>query len=301
MTTGFASTRGADAYGTVAVAMVTPFDSDGALDIDAGVKLAGYLTDNGCDSLILAGTTGESPTTTTDEEVALLRAVRAELGDSVKLVAGAGTNDTASSVELAKAKAAAGADSLLVVTPYYSKPGQEGIYRHFTTVADATDLEVCLYDIPPRSVIPIETDTLYRLAEHPRITAVKDAKGDMGAAAGIIANTDLAWYSGDDVVNLPWLSIGATGFISVIGHAAPRKLADLRAAFDSGDLVRAREIHASLTPLFHAQARLGGVSFSKAALKLQGIETGDPRLPQIAPDSEQIELLAADLEKAGVL
>lgn len=194
MTTGFASNRGVDAFGTVAVAMVTPFDADGALDVDAGVRLAGHLTDNGCDSLILAGTTGESPTTTIAEKIELLRAVRAELGDSVKLVAGAGTNDTTESIELAKASAEAGADSLLVVTPYYSKPSQEGIYRHFTAVADATDLEVCLYDIPPRSVIPIETDTIFRLAEHPRITAVKDAKGDLGSAAHIIANTGLAWY-----------------------------------------------------------------------------------------------------------
>lgn len=301
MTTGFASNRGVDAFGTVAVAMVTPFDADGALDVDAGVRLAGHLADNGCDSLILAGTTGESPTTSTDEKLELLRAVRAELGDSVKLVAGAGTNDTASSIELATASAEAGADSLLVVTPYYSKPSQEGLYHHFTAVADATDLEVCLYDIPPRSVIPIDTDTLYRLAEHPRITAVKDAKGDLGAAANIIANTDLAWYSGDDVVNLPWLSIGATGFISVVGHAAPRKLADLRAQFDAGQLVEARETHASMTPLFRAQARLGGVSFAKAALKLQGIQTGEPRLPQISPTTEQLDLLAADMREAGVL
>ncbi|MEJ5919656.1 MULTISPECIES: 4-hydroxy-tetrahydrodipicolinate synthase [unclassified Corynebacterium] len=301
MTTGIAANRGADIFGTVAVAMVTPFDSDGALDIDAGVRLAAHLTDNGCDSLILAGTTGESPTTSTDEKLELLKAVRAELGDSVKLMAGAGTNDTASSIELAKASAAAGADSLLVVTPYYSKPPQEGLYRHFTAVADATELPVCLYDIPGRSVTAIETDTLYKLSEHPRIQAVKDAKGDLGAAAELISNTDLAWYSGDDVLNLPWLSIGATGFISVIGHAAPRQLADVRAQFDAGDLPAAQKTHASLTPLFKAQGRLGGVSFSKAALRLQGIETGDPRLPQIAPNPEQIELLAADLRKAGVL
>lgn len=301
MTTGFASNRGADAFGTVAVAMVTPFDSDGSLDVDAGVRVAGHLTDNGCDSLILAGTTGESPTTTVAEKLELLRAVRAELGDSVKLVAGAGTYDTASSIELAKASAEAGADSLLVVTPYYSKPSQEGVYRHFTAVADATDLPVCLYDIPPRSAIPIETDTLFRLAEHPHIVAVKDAKGDLGAAARLIAETDLAWYSGDDVLNLPWLSIGATGFISVVGHAAPRKLADLRAQFDAGRLDEARETHASMTPLFRAQARLGGVTFAKAALELQGIKTGEPRLPQIPPTQEQIELLAADLREAGVL
>lgn len=301
MSTGFASNRGADIFGTVAVAMVTPFDADGAMDIEAGVRLAGHLTDNGCDALILAGTTGESPTTTTEEKLELLRAVRSELGDSVKLMAGAGTNSTASSIELAKASVAAGADSLLVVTPYYSKPNQEGVYQHFKAVADATDAPVCLYDIPPRSVIPIETDTIYRLAEHPRIMAVKDAKGDLGTAAGIISNTDLAWYSGDDVLNLPWLSIGATGFISVIGHAAPQQLAEIRRRFDEGDMAGARAVHANLTPLFHAQGRLGGVSFAKAALQLQGIKTGDPRLPQVSPTNQQLELLAADMREAGVL
>ena len=240
MSTGFASTRGADVFGTVAVAMVTPFDADGNLDVAAGVALAGHLVSQGIDALVLAGTTGESPTTTVAEKLELLRAVRAELGDSVKLMAGAGTNDTAASVELAKASVAAGADSLLVVTPYYSKPSEEGLYRHFTAVADATDAPVCLYDIPPRSVIPIETDTIYRLAEHPNIQAVKDAKGDLGAAAGIIANSDLAWYSGDDVLNLPWLAIGATGFISVVGHAAPALLAEVHSRFSEGDLAGAR-------------------------------------------------------------
>lgn len=301
MSTGFASDRGVDDFGTVAVAMVTPFAEDGSLDLDAGIGVAGHLADNGVDALILAGTTGESPTTSAEEKLALLRAVRAEFGDRLTLVAGAGSYDTAASVELARASAAAGADSLLVVTPYYSKPPQEGLVRHFTAVADATDLPVCLYDIPPRSAIPIEPDTIRRLAEHPRITAVKDAKGDLAAAAGIIADTDLAWYSGDDVLNLPWLAMGATGFISVIAHAAPRKLVELRRLFDEGDLAGARAINASLSPLFRAQARLGGVTFSKAALQLQGIMTGDPRLPQIAPDQEQLDLLAADLREAGVL
>lgn len=301
MSTGFASDRGVDDFGTVAVAMVTPFAEDGSLDLDAGIGVAGHLADNGVDALILAGTTGESPTTSAEEKLALLRAVRAEFGDRLTLVAGAGSYDTAASVELARASAAAGADSLLVVTPYYSKPPQEGLVRHFTAVADATDLPVCLYDIPPRSAIPIAPDTIRRLAEHPRITAVKDAKGDLAAAAGIIADTDLAWYSGDDVLNLPWLAMGATGFISVIAHAAPRKLVELRRLFDEGDLAGARAINASLSPLFRAQARLGGVTFSKAALQLQGITTGDPRLPQIAPDQEQLDLLAADLREAGVL
>lgn len=301
MSTGIAANRGADIFGTVAVAMVTPFDADGEIDIDAGVRLAGHLTDNGCDALILAGTTGESPTTTTVEKLDLLRAVRSELGDSVKLMAGAGTNNTASSIDLAKASVEAGADSLLLVTPYYSKPNQEGLYRHFTAVADATDAPVCLYDIPSRSVIPIQPDTIVRLAQHPNIQAVKDAKGDLGSAAELIASTDLAWYSGDDPLNLPWLSIGATGFISVIGHAAPALLAKVRSCFDAGDLAGAQAAHAKMTPLYHAQARLGGVSFAKAALRLQGIEVGDPRLPQVAPDEQQIALLAEDMREAGVL
>ncbi|WP_027020020.1 4-hydroxy-tetrahydrodipicolinate synthase [Corynebacterium sputi] len=301
MTTGHASTRQSDVLGTVGVAMVTPFNEDGSIDVEAGIRIAGHLADGGVDTLILAGTTGESPTTSVDEKLGLLRAVRAEFGDSLKLVAGAGTYNTAESVELAKQSADAGADALLVVTPYYSKPNQEGLYRHFSTVADATELPVCLYDIPPRSVVPIATETLYRLADHPRIVAVKDAKGDLGAAAGLIENTDLAWYSGDDVLNLPWLSIGATGFISVIGHAAPARLAELRRLYDAGDVEGARRIHASFTPLFNAQGRLGGTAFSKAALNLLGVPAGEPRLPQIAPDDEQMNLLADDLREAGVL
>lgn len=301
MTTGFASTRGAEHFGTVAVAMVTPFTADGAIDVEAGVKLAGHLVDGGIDSLILAGTTGESPTTSREEKLELLRAVRAELGDRAKLVAGVGTYDTAESVGNAKAAAEAGADSLLVVTPYYSKPNQEGLFRHFTAVADATDLPVCLYDIPPRSVVPIAPETILRLAGHPNVLAVKDAKGDLGAAASMIDGTSLAWYSGDDPLNLPWLSVGATGFISVVGHAAPATLAKLRREFDEGDIESARRTHASMAPLWRAQARLGGVSFAKAALRLQGIETGDPRLPQIAPDAQQLDQLTADLREAGVL
>lgn len=281
--------------------MVTPFDDDGVLDVAAGRMLAAHLVDAGMSTLILAGTTGESPTTTSAEKIELLKAVRAEVGDRVKLIAGAGTNNTAASIELAQTSAAAGADGLLVVTPYYSKPNQEGLYQHFRAIADATDLPVCLYDIPPRSVIPIENDTMRRLAEHRNIKAVKDAKGNIGNSAPLIQETGLAWYSGDDVLNLPWLAVGGSGFISVIGHAAPHALCELYTSFEEGDLVRAREINAMLVPLYSAMARLGGVSFAKAALRLQGIEVGDPRLPQLATSEEQLEELRRDLEKAGVL
>lgn len=293
---------GVETFGRVGVAMVTPFDGDGKLDVAAGRRLAAHLVDNGIDSLILGGTTGESPTTTLDEKLTLLKAVKEEVGDRAKICAGAGTNNTATSIEMAKASAKAGADSLLVVTPYYSKPSQQGVYAHFAAIAQATDTPICLYDIPGRSGIPIATDTIRRLAELPTIQAIKDAKGNLGAATPLIQETGLAWYSGDDPLNLPWLSLGASGVISVVGHAAPRGLADLLDAFEEGDLARAREINAqTLTPLIQAQARLGGATLAKAALRLQGIEVGDPRLPVVAASEQEIEELRRDMEKAGVL
>ncbi len=281
--------------------MVTPFSAEGKLDVDAGVGLATHLVDGGCDLLILAGTTGESPTTTTQEKAELLRAVVQAVGERATIVAGAGSYDTAESVEAAREAATAGAHGLLVVTPYYSRPSQRGLLAHFTAVADATDLPVTLYDIPPRSVVPIETDTILRLAEHPRIVAVKDAKGDLNAGAEIIARTGLTFYSGDDALNLPWLAVGAVGFISVIGHLAPGRLRELRDAYAAGDVVRAREINASLIPLTHAMAMLGGVAAMKAALRLQGIDVGIPRLPQVAPTAEQLDTLAGLMQAAGVL
>src|SRR4249919_4363307 len=185
--------------------MATPFKPDGSLDTDAAARLATHLVDSGCDGLVVSGTTGESPTTTDDEKIELLRAVLDAVGDRARIIAGAGTYDTAHSVHLAKACAEAGAHGLLVVTPYYSRPPQAGLLAHFTAVADATELPVILYDIPPRSMVAIEPDTLLRLAEHPRITAVKDAKGDLYAGSKVIANSDLTYYSGDDPLTLPWM------------------------------------------------------------------------------------------------
>lgn len=288
-------------FGTVLTAMVTPFTASGELDVKAGVALAKHLVDTGCDGLVLAGTTGESPTTTEAEKLRLMEAVLAEVGDRARIIAGAGSNDTAHSVELARDAAKAGAHGLLVVTPYYSRPPQRGLYEHFIAVADATELPVMLYDIPPRSVVAIEPETLRLLADHPQIVAVKDAKGDLNAGADLIANTSLEFYSGDDPLNLPWLSVGAIGFVSVIGHLAAGRLRELHSAVRSGDLVTARAINASLLPLVHAVSALGGVTASKAGLRLQGIDVGDPRLPQIAPTAAQIDALAADMRAAGVL
>lgn len=302
MSTGLTAKNGIDSFGVVSVAMVTPFDRNGDVDLDAGRRLAAHLADNGVDSLVLAGTTGESPTTTTAEKLSLLKAVREEVGDSVKLIAGAGTNNTAASIDLARASADAGADALLVVTPYYSKPTQEGVYEHFKAVAGATDLPVCMYDIPGRSAIPIAYDTIRRLAELPTIKAMKDAKGNLGESAALIHETGLAWYSGDDPLNLPFLAIGSTGFISVVGHAAPKALRQLHTSFEEGDLARAREINATvIAPLVNAQARLGGASMAKAALRLQGFEVGDPRLPVVGPNDQEIEELRRDMTQAGVL
>jgi 4-hydroxy-tetrahydrodipicolinate synthase len=281
--------------------MVTPFAADGELDLDTAGKLAHQLVERGCDGLVINGTTGESPTTTDAEKADLVRAVVQAVGDRAAVVAGAGTYDTAHSVELARQSAQAGAHGLLVVTPYYSRPPQAGLIAHFTAVADATDLPMMLYDIPPRSVVPIETDSLYRLAQHPRIVAVKDAKGDLVVGAEIIANTDLAYYCGDDGLNLPWLSVGAVGLVSVIGNVVPDRLRAMITAFEAGEVTRAREIHASTFSLIRSFIMAGGVAFGKAALRLTGLDVGDPRLPQIAADSDHITAIASALAEAGVL
>ena len=287
--------------GTLLTAMVTPFSADGSLDTTAAAQLANHLVDAGCDGLVVSGTTGESPTTTDDEKLELLRVVLEAVGDRARVVAGAGSYDTARSVGLAKACAAQGAHGLLVVTPYYSKPPQTGLIAHFTAVADATELPVLLYDIPGRSVVPIEPDTIRTLAKHPNIVGVKDAKADLHSGGQIMAETGLAYYSGDDALNLPWLAMGATGFVSVIAHLAAAQLRELLSAFGSADIATARKINVTVAPLCNAMSRLGGVTLSKAGLRLQGIDVGDPRPPQMPATPEQIDALAADLRAASVL
>ncbi|WP_158843079.1 4-hydroxy-tetrahydrodipicolinate synthase [Saccharothrix deserti] len=282
-------------FGRVLTAMVTPFDAKGAVDLDKAQHLAEHLVGLGNDGLVVNGTTGESPTTSDAEKADLIRAVVEAVGDRVTVVSGAGTYDTAHSVHLAKQAEAAGAHGLLLVTPYYSRPTQEGVYAHFTTVADQVDVPVMLYDIPPRTVIPIAVETLLRLAEHPRIVAVKDAKGDLLAGSKVIANTDLAYYSGDDPLNLPWLSVGAVGFVSVISHIAADRLRDMLDAFESGDVAGATAIHHSLLPLLRPFSRMPGVTYAKTALRLRGVDVGDPRLPLVPASTEDIEAVQAEL------
>jgi 4-hydroxy-tetrahydrodipicolinate synthase len=287
-------------FGRVLTAMVTPFTADGALDLDGAQALAAHLVDAGNDGLVINGTTGESPTTSDTEKDQFVRAVVEAVGDRAHVVSGVGTNDTRHSAELARQAERAGAHGLLVVTPYYNKPPQEGLYRHFTTVADATGLPVMLYDIPGRSGVPIATETLVRLGEHPRIVANKDAKGDLAAASWAVSRSGLAWYSGDDMLNLPLLSIGAVGFVSVVGHLVTPELRALLEAYTGGDVAKAAEIHQRLLPVVTGMFRSQGVITTKAALAMRGLPGGPLRLPMVELDAAQTEQLRQDLAAGGV-
>lgn len=289
--------------GRLLTAMVTPMHPDGSIDVVGVRAVARHLIEHGHDGLVVNGTTGESATTSDDEKVEVLRAVRDAVGDSVPLVAGAGTNDTVHSVHLAQRCADAGADGLLAVTPYYNKPPQAGVIAHFEAVADATDLPVILYDIPSRTGIPIQSSSLIRLAEHPRIVAVKDAKADLFAASEVMAATDLLWYSGDDALNLAHLTQGAVGCISVVGHVAGRPYADLIAAVLEGRLPDAIAIHRRLLPLVRAiMTPSQGAIMAKAALYELGV-IADPsvRLPLVTAPAEHLADLRAALALPGVM
>jgi 4-hydroxy-tetrahydrodipicolinate synthase len=216
------------------------------------------------------------------------------------VIAGIGTNDTRHSVELARAAESAGAHGLLAVTPYYNKPPQEGLFRHFSAIADATGLPVMLYDIPGRSGVPIDTETIVRLAQHPRIVANKDAKGDLGRASWAIARSGLAWYSGDDMLNLPLLSVGAVGFVSVVGHVVTPELRELLDAHLTGDVQKATEIHQKLLPVFTGMFHTQGVITTKAALTLQNLPAGPLRLPLVELSPKETAQLKIDLEAGGV-
>jgi 4-hydroxy-tetrahydrodipicolinate synthase len=288
-------------FGRVLSAMVTPLAEDGSIDLSGAQELAAHLVDRQAhDGLVVFGTTGESPTISDGEQHAVLEAVMDAVGDRAIVIAGVGTNDTAHSMEKAQSAERLGVHGLLAVTPYYNKPPQEGLFRHFTAIADSTDLPVMLYDIPPRSSIPIEVETLVRLAEHPRIVAVKDAKGDLGAVAWTLARTDLAYYSGEDMLNLPLLSLGAVGVVSVVGHIVGPRLAELIAAVESGDLVKARAVNESLLPIYTGIFRTQGVIMVKAALHELGLPAGPVRPPLVDATPEQIVQLRADLIAGGI-
>ena len=283
--------------------MVTPFRDDGSLDLDGAARLAAHLVDEGCDGLVLSGTTGESPTTSDSEKERLLRAVLDAVGDRATVVAGAGTYDTHHTVELVRQAEKTGAHGLLIVTPFYSKPPQEGLFRHFTAVADATGLPVMLYDIPARTGVPIATETLVRLAEHDRIVAVKDAKGDLFAASEVLARTDLAFYSGDDALNLAHLTQGAAGVVSVVAHVAAARYGAMIRAIAIGDLAEAIRLHRELLPAVRAiMTRTQGAIMAKAASQLTGVlSSRTMRSPLVEATEAQVAELRDDLVEAGLL
>ena len=290
-------------FGRVLTAMVTPFRADGSLDVSQAQALADHLVNLGNDGLVVSGTTGESPTTTDTEKDRLLRAVLDAVGDRATVIAGVGTFDTRHTVEGARAAEKAGAHGVLVVTPYYNKPPQSGLRAHFTAVADATDLPMMIYDIPGRTGTPVATETLIALAEHERIVAVKDAKGDIHATTQVLAATDLAYYSGIDELNLALLAVGAVGVVSVVGHVAAGRYAELVRAVDAGDLVAARAIDRALLPAVRGlMTYTQGAIMAKAALQLAGVlptRTMRPPLPDATDD--EVARLRADLDEAGLL
>ncbi|MEY4322960.1 MAG: hypothetical protein RL410_741 [Actinomycetota bacterium] len=288
-------------FGTMLTAMVTPFKQNLEIDYDAAAQLAVDLVKLGNDGLVVNGTTGEAPTTAPEEKAKLVRVVREAVGPDVHVVAGVGNNDTADSVQHAKDAQAAGANGLLVVCPYYNKPPQEGVIAHFLAVADATDLGVITYDIPGRAGIQITTESLIRLAEHPRIVANKDAKADPFAAQQVMHASGLPFYSGDDGLNLPLLSVGAVGFISVTGHVVADRFQAMAAAYRAGDVAKAKEINFSMVPVTTGiMTRVGGAIMTKAALDLLGRAGGGPlRLPMVPATAAQREQLKKDLIAGG--
>jgi len=288
-------------FGRMLTAMITPMTADGGVDYDGAARLATYLVDEmRNDGLVISGTTGEAPTTTDAEKERLLRAVVEAVGDRAAIVAGVGTNDTAHTCELARQAERAGAAGLLLVTPYYNKPPQSGLVAHFTRAADATSLPVMLYDIPGRTGTPITTESLVQLAEHPRIVAVKDAKGDLGAGSLVMLATGLVYYCGDDVLNLPWLSVGAAGFVSVVGHVAGDRLHEMIEAYRAGRVGEARQIHYDLLPVYVGTFRNQGAVMTKAALDLLGQPGGAVRAPLLAATDSERHQLTLDLAAAGV-
>jgi 4-hydroxy-tetrahydrodipicolinate synthase len=289
-------------FGALLTAMVTPMKADGSIDLAAAASLATHLVDHGHDGIVLSGTTGEAPTTHAAEKADLIRAVVEAVGDRAIVMSGAGSNDTRHAVRMAEQAAEAGAQGLLVVTPYYSRPSQEGIYRHTVAIADATELPVMLYDVPGRSVVRYARATLDRLAVHERIVAVKDATGDVEAALSAIEETGLAYYSGDDGLLLPYLSVGASGLVSMAAHLVGDELAQVIAQFGAGDLAGARATFRSVQPVIDLICGSGnGALRSKLTLTLMGlIPSAAMRLPQVEADEAEVEQVRAALVAAGL-
>ncbi len=287
-------------FGRLITAMITPFAKDGSIDWDGVATVATHLADHGHDAIAVNGTTGEAPTTKSSEKLEIIKVVKSTVGSRVKVLSGAGDNETSYTVEQAKRSADAGADGLLIVTPYYNKPPQAGIEAHFKAVASATDLPIMMYDIPGRTGVEIESDTIVRLFDLPNIVALKDAKGNLAATSDVIARCGIPVYSGDDILNLPFLSIGAVGFVSVCGHTVGSELKAMLDAWFAGDTARALEIHQKLIPVFKGTFKTQGAILTKAAMNLMGLPGGTTRLPLVDATPAQIATLREDLIAGGV-
>jgi 4-hydroxy-tetrahydrodipicolinate synthase len=281
--------------------MVTPFAADGSLDLDAAADLATYLVDEQRnDALVINGTTGESPTTSDDEKLRLLQTVIAAVGDRAQVVAGVGTFDTAHTIHLARQAAGAGADGLLVVTPYYSRPPQDALAAHFLAVADATDVPVILYDIPHRAGVPIETQTLLTVAEHPRIVAVKDAKGLPVQSAHVMANSDLAFYAGDDAMLLPLMAVGGAGVVGTSTHFSGARTAEVIASWLAGHTEEALARYRALLAVYQGVFATQGVMLVKAGLAARGRSVGGVRAPLLNASEAQTQAFVSLLDAAGL-
>ena len=288
-------------FGRLITAMVTPFASDGSLDLDTAAALATYLVDEQRnDALVINGTTGESPTTSDDEKLRLLQTVVAAVGDRAQIIAGVGTFDTAHTIHLAQQAAGAGVDGLLVVTPYYSRPPQDALAAHFLAVADATDRPVILYDIPHRTGVPIETETLLKVAEHPRIVAVKDAKAQPVQSAVVMANSDLAYYAGDDAMLLPLLAVGGVGVVGTSTHFSGARTTEVMAAWLAGDIEGAIARYRALLGVYQGVFATQGVMLVKAGLAARGRSAGSVRAPLLDASEAQTQAFVALLDAAGL-
>jgi 4-hydroxy-tetrahydrodipicolinate synthase len=290
-------------FGHVLTAMATAFNGDGSVDLDGTARIATHLVDNGHDGVVVSGTTGESPTTSTEEDGAILAAVKDAVGDRAKVVAGVGTNSTAHSVELAEQAAKIGADGLLLVTPYYNKPGQAGVLHHFRSVVEATDVPVMLYDVPGRTGTQIALETYEQAIRWEQVVAVKDAVNDF--IRGVrLTELGYAVYSGDDASNLGWLAHGAVGFVSVVGHAAGNETRAMADAYWSGDPARALQIFTRLLPAIDAIMGVPnyGATTAKAALQLLGVlDNRNVRGPLVPLDDDEVAALRAGLAASGLL
>ena len=288
-------------FGRLVTAMVTPFASDGSLDLDTAAALATYLVDEQRnDALVINGTTGESPTTSDDEKLRLLQTVVAAVGDRAQIIAGVGTFDTAHTIHLAQQAAGAGVHGLLVVTPYYSRPPQDALAAHFLAVADATDRPVILYDIPHRTGVPIETETLLKVSEHPLIVAVKDAKAQPVQSAVVMANSDLAYYAGDDAMLLPLLAVGGVGVVGTSTHFSGARTAEVIATWLAGDIEGAIARYRALLGVYQGVFATQGVMLVKAGLAARGRSAGSVRAPLLDASEAQTKTFVALLDAAGL-